>query len=313
MVGKSDGAPASLSPQAKAFVRENLAKPDPPRTAEGIVALREETRAAYRVGCEAMRDRYVASAEDGEIGGVRVQELRPKARSPEGEAALLYLFGGGFVLGSPFEDLRISAPLAHHLGRPVFAPHYRLAPEHPFPAALDDVWAVYRALVDRFGADKLALAGESAGGNLALALLQRAQTEAAPLPAAAALLSPAADLAGGGDSLEVNAERDPTLTPAAVRACTELYTGGHPADDPLVSPLRGAYGAGFPPTLITTGTRDLFLSQAVRLHRVLRQAGAESRLNVWDGLWHVFEFYPEIPEAGQSLEEIAAFLKRYLD
>ena len=312
MVSKSESAPASLSPQAEAFIRERLAKPDPPRTAEGIAALRDETRAAYRDGCEAMRDRYVASAGDVEIGGVRVQELRPKALSPQGAGALLYLFGGGFVLGSPFEDLRITAPLAHHLGLPVFAPHYRLAPEHPFPAALDDVWAVYRALLERFGADRLALAGESAGGNLALALLQRARAEGVPLPAAAALLSPAADLAEGGDSLAANAERDPTLTPAAVRACTQLYTAGHPAEDPLVSPLRGAYGAGFPPTLITTGTRDLFLSQAVRLHRVLRRAGAESRLNVWEGLWHVFEFYPEIPEAGQSIEEIAAFLKRCL-
>ncbi len=305
-------APASISPQAEAFIREKLGKPDPPRTAEGIAALREETRSAYRADCEALRDRYAASVEDVEVGGVSVQELRPKALSPDGAAALLYLFGGGFVLGSPFEDLRITAPLAHHLGRPVFAPHYRLAPEHPFPAALDDAWAVYRALLERFGAERLALAGESAGGNLALALLQHAQAETAPLPAAVALLSPAADLVEGGDSLAANAERDPTLNPEAVRACTALYTAGHPTDDPLVSPLRGAYGAGFPPTLITTGTRDLFLSQAVRLHRVLRRAGAESRLNVWDGLWHVFEFYPEIPEAGQSIEEIAAFLKRHL-
>ena len=306
-----EAAPAKLSPEAEAFIRDNLTKLDPPRDAGSLERLRKETRDAYRADCERQRDRYAASADDAEIGGVEVQQVRPKSLADD-RSAVLYLFGGGFVLGSPFEDLRITAPLAHHLGRPIFAPHYRLAPEHPFPAALDDALAVYRVLLERFGAGRLAIAGESAGGNLALALLLRARMEGLSLPAAAALLSPAADLNEGGDSLAANAERDPTLTPEAVRSCTDHYTAGHSPRDPLVSPLYGDFDAGFPPTLITTGTRDLFLSQAVRLSRVLRQAGAECRLHVWDGLWHVFEFYPEIPEARQSIEEIAAFLKGYL-
>lgn len=127
------------------------------------------------------------------------------------------------------------------------------------------------------------------------------------MPGAAALLSPWCDLTHGGDSLTANDGRDPTLTLAYVEGAARLYAGATPPNNAAVSPILGALD-GLPPTLVTSGTRDLLLSQSVELTARLRTAGVETDLRVWDGLWHVFEFYDELPEAAQSLREIAKFL-----
>lgn len=242
--------------------------------------------------------------------GIACQEVRPKpgAASSITDRVILYFFGGGYAQGSPFEDLPITAALADFTGARVVVPHYRLAPENPYPAALNDGIAVYRALVDASAPSRLALAGESAGGNLALAVLGRARAEGLSMPCAAALLSPWADLSNAGDSIAANASRDPTLDPFMLEDFAAAYAAGADRRDTGISPLFGSFDSAWPPFMVTTGTRDLLMSQSVRLAEVLRRAGVGIDLRIWDGLWHVFEFYDELPEAARSLAQIAAFL-----
>ena len=302
--------PRTISAEARAYFE--AARPLAVRSAEAetIDQTRRETREGFAPASRAAQRQLAKRVEEIEISGVPVQEIVPAGYRPgSDDEALLYLFGGGYIVGSPFEDLPISASLAHHLGVRTYVPHYRLAPEHPYPAALDDASAVFRALMDRVGPSRLAIAGESAGGNLALATLLRARREGRPLAAAAALLSPWCDLSKTGNSTWAPEGFDPSLDyDKSLRAAATAFAGDLALQDPLVSPLYADYGADFPPTLITCGTRDLFLSDCARLSRRLRRAGVRTSLHLWEGLWHVFEFYPQLPEAQDSLAEIAAFL-----
>ena len=206
--------------------------------------------------------------------------------------------------------MTIIAALATGTGATVIAPRYRLAPEHPFPAGLDDCTAVLRALLGDPGRI-VTLAGESAGGNLALAATLRLMEEGAPLPRALALMSPAAALDDLGDSYEM--DRDPTLSRDRLDSGHALYAPGADLTDPGISPIYGTITADFPPLLMTSGTRDMLLSGCLRFARVLREAGGTVDLRVWEGMWHVFEFYPDLPEADASLAELAQFLRQHLD
>ncbi|MEM7171382.1 MAG: alpha/beta hydrolase [Pseudomonadota bacterium] len=223
---------------------------------------------------------------------------------------ILYCFGGGYHAGSAFEDLVISAALAALTGARVIAPDYRLAPEHPYPAALEDAMAVYQTIHQEHAPRRIAVVGESAGGNLALALLQRAAQEGLGQPACLALLSPWCDLTSSGDSHTFNEGRDPTLNNRYAAAAAALYAGERRPSDPAISPLFGRFDQGFPCTMITSATRDLLLSQCIGLAARLRDANVEVDLRIWDGLWHVFEFYDEIPEAEASLQQIANFIAK---
>lgn len=231
------------------------------------------------------------------IAGVQCLIITPEERAEGSD--ILYLFGGGFITGGPVEDLMISGKLAAMAGRRVVSPNYRLAPEHPFPAALDDVEAVAKTM-----SAPLTIAGESAGGNLALALTIRLMRQGVT-PKKLALLSPAADLTGRFDPHA--APDDPFLSPHLVEAIPAAYAGEADKTNPEISPIHLDFDADWPPTLITTGTRDRFAGQCAALARAIREGGAEADLRLWDSLWHVFEYY-DIPEADASLREIAAFL-----
>jgi acetyl esterase/lipase len=221
---------------------------------------------------------------------------------------ILYGFGGGFIQGSAYEDLTIAAPLCAMTGAALIIPSYRLAPEHPWPAAIDDGFSVYQALCDR----PFAIVGESAGGNLALALMLRAKQAGLNLPCAAALLSPWCDLSVTSDSQSFNDGRDPTLTTQDSIMAAKLYAGKNNIANPDISPINGDFDKSFPPFLITTGTRDLLLSLSVRLASILRKKGIDVDLHVWEGLWHVFEWDDSLPESNESIKNIAAFLLRYI-
>lgn len=242
-----------------------------------------------------------------EVANVRCLLVNPRRQAPE--CTLMHCFGGGFISGSPEEELIVAAPLANLVRAQVVIPAYRLAPEHPFPAGLTDAFSVYARLTESNDRNRLVLTGESAGGNLALAVLNRAQREGVPLPAAVAMMSPWCDLGNGGDSVQANDGRDPTLSNPLLEQAADLYAGSNDRRDPEISPLFARWDARIPPMLITSGTRDLLLSQAVQLSTVLRSAGVPVDLRLWDGLWHVFEFYDELPEAAESLWMISAFLK----
>lgn len=218
--------------------------------------------------------------------------------------SILYGFGGGFVQGSAIEDLSIIAPDCERTGARVIAPEYRLAPEHPWPAAIDDAFAVYEQMAEM----PFAVVGESAGGNLALCLMLRAHQNGMKLPDAAALLSPCCDLKNARDHLILNDGRDPTLTAQSSRFAALHYCGDTTVHNPDISPLFGTFDLNFPPAIITTGSRDLLHTQVVDLAKRMHESGIRVDLRVWQELWHVFEWYDDIPEARQSLDQIAAFL-----
>ena len=302
--------PFGVSEETRKFI-ENAPPYERWSVAPGeIDALRRHERDGCAPFSERARDAYLERIDECEIGGVAVQTLVPKTYDASADdRAILYFFGGAYILGSPFEDLPIIASLAHRLRCKVYAACYRRAPEHPCPAAVDDGYAVYRGLLERYRPGGLALAGESAGGNLCLAVGLRAREDGLPLPAAAALLSPWCDISKSGDSEFTLEGMDPTLDyELHLRDAAIAYAGGRDLRDPLVSPLYADFEPGFCPTLITTGTRELFLSDCARLSTRMRLAGVDARLHVWEGMWHTFEWYLELPEAQGSLDEIADFI-----
>ncbi|WP_170405620.1 alpha/beta hydrolase [Ruegeria arenilitoris] len=293
---------ALISPEAEAFAAD-APKRDLSQPVDDIRAM---SRKESEQGCAFMIEKTRVSLSEQTIAGVQCTVIAPP--EPRGGRKLVYLFGGGFTLGSPFEDLPISASLAAKTGAVVIAPHYPLAPEHPYPAALDACTAVISSvLAETPGA---CLCGESAGGNLALAALHRLRATRGPQPKALAMLSPFVDLLNPGDS--GRAGQDPFLNQPEIEFFRSCYL---PQDTDLtqsgISPIYGPFDADFPPVFLTSGTRDHLLSGCVRLDHLLRRAGADSTLRIWEGMWHVFEFYPNIPEADASLTEIAGFLNRH--
>ena len=291
-----------LSEQALNFLTREVRPRD--RSARNLPGMRAKAKAIALAEAERICKDHDVMMDETIVGGVRCLEVRPLSLVVDWP--VLYAFGGGMVEGSPEEDLPVIAPLSALTGARVIAPDYRLAPEHPWPAALDDGFAVYREIAAR----PFASVGESAGGNLSLASMLKAKAEGLRLPGAAALLSPWCDLSNTDDSLTFNEGRDPTLARANSDLAAGYYAGANRVDHPLISPICGDFDRSFPPFVITTGTRDLLLSQAVRLSQRLRDCGVAVDLQVWEGLWHVFEWYEDLPEARQSLARIAAHLIR---
>jgi len=277
----------------------------------GLVGrLREIVNAEYDPRAERAVERNAVRLERIELGGVQCIEVTP----PDWEAGhfLLHIYGGGFIAGSAFQDLTIAAPLARLVRAKAVLPDCRVAPESPFPAALHDVHSVYKALVQRAHVEAFALSGVSAGGNLALAMLKKALRDGADLPKACALFSPWADITNAGESLSANDGRDPFLGRDFLEMAASLYAGGTPPELPELSPLYGEFSARMPPTIITTGTRDLLQSQSLAVAEAMRKAGMDVDLQIFDEMWHVFEFYDELPEAARSVAMVAGFLRDHL-
>lgn len=228
------------------------------------------------------------------------------------DRVVLHLHGGAYILGSPRTHRGLAAALARTARARVLLPDYRLAPEHPFPAALDDAVATYRWLVHQRGVDpaRVAVCGDSAGGGLALALLVRLRELGEPLPACYVGLSPWTDLAGTGASMQDNAARDPWLRAELTPLAAVAYAGDRSLDDPLVSPLYADL-TGLPPMLVHAGDHEILLDDARRTVARAREAGVVADLGVFDGLWHVFQAFPGIPESRWSLREIGAFIRRH--
>ncbi len=275
---------------------------------DNLEQYRGDTRAGYEPSVRAAIDAFDGSIEDISLAGIACQQVTPDGWSGD-DLVIQYAYGGGYVSGSPYEDFVIALPLASSSGARIVMVDYRLSPEHPYPAPQRDMQQVYPALVDHYGTSRLALCGESAGGNQVLGLLLHLRDSNRGMPCCAALLSPWCDLTNRGDSHGFNDDRDPSLNGAWVDLAAALHAQGHALDDPGISPLYGDL-AGLPPIMITSGTRDLLLSQCLRLAQRLRAAGTPCDLRVWEGLWHVFEFYP-IPEARTSVAEIAEFIRNH--
>jgi monoterpene epsilon-lactone hydrolase len=223
---------------------------------------------------------------------------------------LLFLHGGGYELGSVRSDGELAARLGRASGMRVLFPEHRLAPEHPFPAAVEDVLAAWRWLRADQGlsASSIAVAGDSAGGGLAVALLVAARDAGEALPAAAVLMSPTVDLTSSGDSMTERAAQDPVSTPAMLRRFAAEYLARADPKTPLASPLFASL-SGLPPLLIQVGTADVLLSDAERLAAAAAGTGVDVTLEIGEGLPHVYQLLLGTPEAAEATERIGKFLR----
>ena len=246
------------------------------------------------------------------MAGVTVREVIPADEaSLKRDRILLNVHGGGYTMfGGDLSVLEAVGPAM--AGYRVLSVDYRMPPHHPFPAAVDDGLAVYQQLLEEWDPRKIAVYGTSAGGALTASVILAARDRGLPLPAAAVMHTPWSDLAKIGDSYETNDGVDPTLPSyEMLRDGANAYANGERLDHPLLSPVYGDFTKGFPPSLLSTGTRDLLLSCTVRLHRALRSAGIPADLHVYDAMWHGFPLM--VPVEGKDLDrETMEFLDRHL-
>lgn len=222
---------------------------------------------------------------------------------------LLYLHGGGYVIGSALAYREFATQLARTAGSALFAPDYRLAPENPYPAALDDALAAYRALLDQgHAAENIVVAGDSAGGGLSLALLVAIRDAGLAQPGRAVLFAPWLDLSMSGASLKSKAEADPSLTVEGLTVAAERYLAGKPGDTPGASPLFADL-SGLPKLLIETGEAEILLSDSTRLVERAAEAGVDVTLHVWPGLPHVWGLFAAVLSEGRDvIAEAGAFI-----
>ena len=286
-----------------------------PTTADGW---REQVAAgasAAEKTIPALLEKLKVKVEPTVIDGVKAFIITPEVISPENKNRLLIHVHGGCFVSSPGLSGTIEgiymAGLEHVK---VISVDYRMPPDHPYPAALDDAMKVWSATTKNHDPKKMAIFGSSAGGNLTLAMVLRAKRDKLPLPAAIAPGTPMSDLTGTGDSFQTNAMVDNVLVAFGAN-CDQraaLYTNGHDLKDPMLSPVYGDL-SGFPPTILTTGTRDLLLSNTVRVHRKLRNAGVPASLQVFEGQSHA-QYYRDInaPETKEAFDEIGQFFNQYL-
>ncbi|MGI9290716.1 MAG: alpha/beta hydrolase [Gammaproteobacteria bacterium] len=244
------------------------------------------------------------------IAGVPVYWVNSEIPEKPGPA-IIYLHGGGHIYGSAEKMIAMPIRVGKATGLPVLSIEYRLAPEHPFPADVEDIVSVYADLLAKgYRAEQIGVFGDSAGGALALALALEARNRGLPMPAAVAVLSPLSDAVHMGDTRIILADADPVLRQPLVKRY-KLYVGDTDPTDPLMSPVYGDY-SDFPPLLIQVGTRERLLSDSVRLASKARQDGANVQLDVWDGMWHGWQGMPDLPEGDEASREVAEFLTGYM-
>lgn len=309
--------PDTVSPQ----MQKLIAAPPPP-TWNVIPKTAEEWKAQVNAGAAAtvrtlpaVREKLGVKVEPQTIDGVKAYMVTPENIPPENRNRLLIHVHGGCYVSFPGESGTGEAIFMAGFGRfKVISVDYRMPPDHPYPAALDDAMTVWKAVLKMADPKNLAIFGTSAGGALTLSMVLRAKQENLPLPAAIAPGTPMSDLTGRGDSFSTNAMLDNVLVAygASCDARAALYANGHDLKDPLLSPIYGDMH-GFPPAILTTGTRDLLLSNTVRVHRKLRQAGVEAVLQVYEGEAHA-QFNRDVaaPETKEVFEEIAGFFDKHL-
>ena len=288
---------------------------------------------AYVQGIRSNAERLLSSiplardVESADLAGAPVRGLVVRTGGgdpiPTGRAGLaewlaeaprlvLHLHGGGYFMGSPATHRGLAAAIGRSSDAVVVLPDYRLVPEHPHPAALDDAEASYRWLVETCGIDpaRMAVVGDSAGGGLAAALIVRLRATGSPLPACYVGMSPWLDLACTGESVELMEGIDPWIPGTMLQIPARFYAGERELDDPEVSPLYADL-EGFPPTLLYVGGHEVLRDDALRFVERARAAGTEASVGVFPGLWHVFLAFPGLPESRDAIAELGAFVRRH--
>jgi acetyl esterase/lipase len=261
---------------------------------------------AMKMDARIARKSPPVAVEDVEIAGVPAKWVGDPSLSERG--TLLYLHGGAWCIHLPGIYRKFATILSGLTGMRVLLPEYRLAPEHPFPAGVDDCFAVYRWLIDQGYANRpLAVAGDSAGGNLTLVTLMRARDAMLPMPDCAVMLSPSTDLTTSGPSWTYNAEADPMFSLASRDLLRPIYCPDRDMANPLLSPLFGNW-AGLPPLLFHAGSTEVLLDDAVRSHDRASQAGVSAEIEVWWQMPHVFQVFTWLPESRAAMKMIAEFI-----
>ena len=244
--------------------------------------------------------------EPFELSGMNAAWVRPD-RGHDHRRAILYCHGGGYTSGNLGYSRPLAAKLSSVTGWQTLSFEYRLAPEHPFPAAVDDAMKAWDYLMYQgSGARDIVVAGDSAGGNMALVLCHRLKAEGRRLPNRLVLMSPWTDMTASGKSYAERAELDPMITMNYIKAVRAAYARDSDLSSPLLSPLFGSF-ADFPPTLIQVGSNELLLSDSVRLRDRMLMAQVPCRLEVWNHMWHVFQMFP-VRRAREAMESVGRFL-----
>ena len=293
------------SPQHEAIVQGLLSQTRPATTPTA-----QEMRAGFALMASMIPVPAGAKSEQLDAGGVPAEWVEMPGAVPG--RTLLYLHGGGYVVGSPHTHRSLVARIAAATKARCLVIDYRLAPEHPFPAAVDDAVAAYRWLLAR-GQERarLVVAGDSAGGGLTLATLLALRDSGGPLPAAGVCLSPWTDLEGTGDSASDPSVGDPMIDVDGLRASGHDYLGGADPTHPLAAPLHADY-RGLPPLLIQVGTREVLLDDSTRVAAKAKAAGVDVTLERGEGLIHVWQFFgPDVPESVSAIARIGEFVAKY--
>lgn len=262
-----------------------------------------------RAGMERISERVPADVvcEKVSAGGVNAEWIA--APSATTQRVILYLHGGGYVLGSINTHRAMISRIARASNARALAIDYRLAPEHPFPAAVDDAIASYRwLLAEAYLPGKIVIAGDSAGGGLTIAALLAIRDAGLPMPAGAVPISPWTDLEGTGESVRTRAAKDVMVTQDDLASSAKQYYGAHDPKDPLVSPLHANF-RGLPPMLIQVGDAEILLDDATRVAARAKAAGVQVELEVWDEMPHVWHVFAKLlPEGQQAIDKIGKFV-----
>jgi epsilon-lactone hydrolase len=289
------------SPES-ALVRQTIVRDGVP---EGVSI--EEERRSWEAHAATLVLAAGTSRRSEEIAGTRCVWVENEPGRDR--QVIVYIHGGGLIAGSSRTHGELASRMAAKLRRRILLVDYRLAPEHPFPAALDDVTAVYRGLLARLPNQDLVFGADSTGAALALAALLRLRDEGAPLPVAAFFISGHFDMTLTGESMQTRRDADPFTSREALARAIDWYRNGLDPRLPLISPLFASL-QGLPPMLLQVGDDEILLSDSVRLAEAVQRRGGQAELNVWDGMWHVWPMYAELPEADAALREMAEFLAK---
>lgn len=311
---RSIPAPSTVSIEAQAFLS------NPPAMGETYPADLND-KAAWRACLDAGNamlsaamaanaERFPAEIVTHQVAAIPVYEVIPEGTPADAsDRAIFYVHGGAYVHGSGMAAAHMALPLTTMAQIRAFSVDYRMPPDHPFPTGLNDTVEAYHWLLGRFEAKNIVVVGGSAGGGLAASFLLKARDLGLPLPEACVLATPEADLTESGDSFETNDTIDVVLKHRLTETIA-LYANGHDLRDPYLSAVFGDFSKGFPAAMLVSGTRDLFLSNTVILHRALLRAGCEAELHIWEAMPHGGFF--GAPEDGEVLMAEAAFIRRKL-
>jgi len=306
--------PETISAEARAYLafdpNQGATEADTPPP---MWALRDTLAPMFQYLNTQAQEAFPVTIEEIEIAGVRCHLVKPEGKPVATNRVLINLHGGGFVMGSG--SLVEAIPIAHETGCAVIAVDYRLAPEHPFPAAVDDILSVYRVVLENHPAHEIGIFGTSAGGFLTAMAIMRFKKEGLPLPACCGVFTAGGDVTELGDSFnlftlsgfygDIGRKLDDPLCERGV------FVGNAERDDPLLAPIKGDL-SDFPPTLLVTGTRDAVLSAAAMFHRALRRAGRDADLHVFEAMPHGFWFSVQMPESRDAIATMTAFFERHL-